>query len=964
MNKTPKIKRQEPVFKTPMTYSPRIIGNKPVPSPSRAEIWKQQLGFDDGEETTESESEDEASQNKENENFSIVEYHAIQKELEERNFQRDELLFKIKTLTDKNKQYKSRLEKEEVTKRQQMKILCKSQETQLQEKDNLISNLRSIIEEHEEQILDMEKKINGNMNQVPPGSYSQPSSLKLVEDILRLQSEKTSLTNKLEIISSEMENHSCSSKGDNSNDTSALQQAIERLEDQNRKLEEELEFYKSHQTDNTGPCHTDTEKQVEKLQSDNDKLQEEIDDLKRTNHRKSDLFRLSTQEQQQLQDDLVKLNSEIRIFDEKINKKNSELHKLQARHREEVSDLKKENQCLSQKVRDFQTDIISMQAKSPEVVTKIKRVEVQIESEQLKSSYLSCQKDRDSLQTQLASVKLELEDYHNKLTESVANNKLLQEQVHSLEVQYLNLESESEVALQAAADDKEKTVADVRETMKSSMHNLQSQYDAMCQKVGVLGSLYSNLTESFILIENQAKQFPKLIKKTVTEVTKQTTKAINDVNEYNKELVKKYHREMHLRKKYHNELVELKGNIRVFCRVRPKIKEDGGGPMANDVVEYDRDDDGLIYVTNKTRTQTFEVDKVFTQTSLQEEVFDEVKSLVTSCIDGYNVCIFAYGQTGSGKTFTMEGPPSDPGINQRALKELFNEASAKGDDWSFTITVSFIEIYNEMIRDLLSDDPSYKMEVKMNPDGGLYVPGLSFVDVNTVEDVNEVFTVGQRNRATATTNMNEHSSRSHALLCVTVTGVNKTTNTKTTGKLNLVDLAGSERVSKSGADGTRLREAQNINKSLSSLGDVIHALRSKQNFVPYRNSKLTYLLQDSLGGDSKTLMIVQVAPVEKNVAETICSLNFAQRVRTVELGQASKKMESGDLEMDPVYVTPSKSLTPLKPSSSTPNTLSRQNTPSGYTRQQQGTPFGSTTPNQSTPSKGSTPVAAKYPRRK
>jgi DNA repair exonuclease SbcCD ATPase subunit len=208
------------------------------------------------------------------------------------------------------------------------------------------------------------------MNQVPPGSYSQPSSLKLVEDILRLQSEKTSLTNKLEIISSEMENHSCSSKGDNSNDTSALQQAIERLEDQNRKLEEELEFYKSHQTDNTGPCHTDTEKQVEKLQSDNDKLQEEIDDLKRTNHRKSDLFRLSTQEQQQLQDDLVKLNSEIRIFDEKINKKNSELHKLQARHREEVSELKKENQCLSQKVRDFQTDIISMQAKSPEVIIK------------------------------------------------------------------------------------------------------------------------------------------------------------------------------------------------------------------------------------------------------------------------------------------------------------------------------------------------------------------------------------------------------------------------------------------------------------------------------------------------------------------------------------------------------------------------------------------------------------------
>ncbi|CAG2246937.1 KIFC2_3 [Mytilus edulis] len=796
MNKTPKIKRAEPVFKTPMTYSPRIVGNKPVPSPSRAEIWKQQLGFD------------------ENENFSVVEYHALQKELDERNTQRDELLFKIKTLTDKNKHYKSRLEKEELTKRQQMKILCKSQETQLQEKDNLIGNLQSIIEEHEEQLVDMEHKING--------SYKQPPSVKLIEDIKRLQMKK---------------HHS--------------QQNCKQL------------------------------------------------------HQKWKII-------------LVLL-----------------------REITQINDLQ-------------------------QVVTKIKKVEIQIESEQLKSSYISCQQDKDVLQSKLTSVQLEIEECKQKLTLSHSNNTQLLEQVQHWQNQYSSLESESEVALQAAAEDKERTVADVREAMKSSMHNLQKQYDVMCQKIGVLGSLYSDLTESYILIEKQAKQFPKIIKKTVTDVTKQTTKAISEINEYNKELVKKYHREMFLRKKYHNELVELKGNIRVFCRVRPKIREDGSGAMANDVIDYDRDDDGLLYVANKARTQTFEVDKVFTQTSTQPEVFDEVKALVTSCIDGYNVCIFAYGQTGSGKTFTMEGPQSDPGINQRALKELFSETSTRVGDWQFTITVSAIEIYNEMIRDLLSDDPSYKMEVKMNPEGGgLYVPGLSFVEVSTVAHVNEVFSIGQKNRATATTNMNEHSSRSHALLCVTVTGVNRTTNTKTIGKLNLVDLAGSERVSKSGADGTRLKEAQNINKSLSSLGDVIHALRSKQNFVPYRNSKLTYLLQDSLGGDSKTLMIVQVAPVEKNVAETICSLNFAQRVRTVELGQASKKMESGDVEMDMGSSTPSKSSTPLKQNIGGSSYTPIKNSSSTPTlRNYTGTPIGSTTPNQSTPNKGGTPVASKYPRRK
>lgn len=161
--------------------------------------------------------------------------------------------------------------------------------------------------------------------------------------------------------------------------------------------------------------------------------------------------------------------------------------------------------------------------------------------------------------------------------------------------------------------------------------------------------------------------------------------------------------------------------------------------------------------------------------------------------------------------------------------------------------------------------------------------------MNNVDELNEVFAIGKTNRSTAITDMNEHSSRSHALLCVTVTGFNKTTGRKTIGKLNLVDLAGSERVSKSGSEGARMKEAQSINKSLSSLGDVIHSLKNKSSHVPYRNSKLTYLLQESLGGDSKTLMVVQVSPVEKNVGETVCSLNFAQRVRTVELGQATKR---------------------------------------------------------------------------
>lgn len=459
--------------------------------------------------------------------------------------------------------------------------------------------------------------------------------------------------------------------------------------------------------------------------------------------------------------------------------------------------------------------------------------------------------------------------------------------------------------------------------MERNLKHLEARYKQLCEQASLVLPAYQELFKSYTQLQAQCRQFPQALQTAITGINNQICQAIRNIGDYNKDLVRRYHKEMQLRKKYHNELVELKGNIRVFCRVRPKIKEDGGGVMGNIVVDYDRDDNGLIYVNNKGRSQTFEMDLVFTPESTQQQVFDEVQSLVTSCVDGFNVCIFAYGQTGSGKTFTMEGNKDNPGINQRALAMLFKETEDRGQDWTYTITVSVMEIYNEMIRDLLSGDPSYKMEVKMKSDGGLHVPGLCSEEVKSVEDVNQVFALGQKNRATATTNMNEHSSRSHALLTVQVLGVNKTTNVRTMGKLNLVDLAGSERVSKSGADGTRLKEAQNINKSLSCLGDVIHALRSKQSHVPYRNSKLTYLLQDSLGGDSKTLMIVQIAPVEKNLGESVCSLNFAQRVRTVELGQASRQVvQTGD---ETNGVSPS---TPNK-APSTPTRSVSMNTPTG-----------------------------------
>ncbi|CAL8235990.1 unnamed protein product [Arctogadus glacialis] len=170
---------------------------------------------------------------------------------------------------------------------------------------------------------------------------------------------------------------------------------------------------------------------------------------------------------------------------------------------------------------------------------------------------------------------------------------------------------------------------------------------------------------------------------------------MQSLEEEKNRVIGKYKREMNLRKKVHNELVRLKGNIRVFCRVRPVSHEEHVSAETRSMVSFDSDDDAVLYVSKKGKTTTFDLDKVFPPQATQEEVFQEVQSLVTSYIDGFNVCIFAYGQTGSGKTYTMEGAGKEPGINQRALRLLFAEVMEKKPDWDYRITVSMVEIYNE-----------------------------------------------------------------------------------------------------------------------------------------------------------------------------------------------------------------------------------------------------------------------------
>ena len=348
--------------------------------------------------------------------------------------------------------------------------------------------------------------------------------------------------------------------------------------------------------------------------------------------------------------------------------------------------------------------------------------------------------------------------------------------------------------------------------------------------------------------------------------------------------MKLYKKVLDERKQLWNQLQDLKGAIRVYCRIRPAAQSE-------QIAAAPSTQEGCVSLLHAAKKRRFEFDRVFGPRTSQEDVFEDTKPLIRSVVDGFNVCIFAYGQTGSGKTFTMQGTTSAPGVNTRALCELFDLTKQREPEgFVYEISVSIVEIYNEKVFCLLETQRD-ALEIKQSPEG-MELVGAMKQQVNNLEDVHAILDLGAKNRSTAATNMNEHSSRSHLILLIRVEGFNRVTNEKTVGKLTLVDLAGSERLDRTGTTGTAARETVAINSSLSALGNVISALQKNDPnaHIPYRNSKLTYLLQDSLGtGNAKTLMFMQIDSRAINSGESLQSLQFAERVRTVQLATPGPK---------------------------------------------------------------------------
>ncbi|KAK7342561.1 hypothetical protein VNO80_25516 [Phaseolus coccineus] len=580
------------------------------------------------------------------------------------------------------------------------------------------------------------------------------------------------------------------------------------------------------------------------------------------------------------------------------------------KEREARLDIERSHSTLSEDLGRAQREIQSANQKIASLNEMYKRLQDYITSLQqyngkLHSELSSVEDELKRVEKEKATVVENITMLRGQLTVSVSSQEEAIKQKDVLATEVSSLRGE----LQQVRDERDRQLSQVQifsselQQIKESTKQSSTELDSLTLKANDLEVKCALKDNQIKALEEQLANAEKKLEVSDISVFETRTEFEGQrkfVNELQRRLADAEYKLIEgerLRKKLHNTILELKGNIRVFCRVRPLLADESCSTEGK-IFSYptSMETSGrAIDLAQNGQKHAFTFDKVFTPEASQEEVFVEISQLVQSALDGYKVCIFAYGQTGSGKTYTMMGRPGHPeekGLIPRSLEQIFQtKQSQQPQGWKYEMQVSMLEIYNETIRDLISTTtrvengtPGKQYTIKHDANGNTQVSDLTVVDVQSAKEVAFLLNQAANSRSVGKTQMNEQSSRSHFVFTLRIYGVNESTDQQVQGVLNLIDLAGSERLSKSGSTGDRLKETQAINKSLSSLSDVIFALAKKEDHVPFRNSKLTYLLQPCLGGDSKTLMFVNISPDPSSVGESLCSLRFASRVNACEIG--------------------------------------------------------------------------------
>lgn len=631
--------------------------------------------------------------------------------------------------------------------------------------------------------------------------------------------------------------------GKKGNTDSVLRDQIQTLMNQNKELKEHnKELDKKTQPTKRLEVKLDKkDKEIEKLHMKIEKLQDKIEFLeqnqevsphKKTKGKKAGAGSQEARALKAKEKELAKLKNKVDKLEDRVET----LTITAETRREEIKNLHSINKEQEREIKSYKGDIASVEKSNNRSLKKGEK----LREKELKEAAAK----KNELEKKLAMNKGKMAAENDNLKKELGDMK------KDLEGRLKVLKDQS-IVLNTQLDEAEQGIKERDNEIKK----LQKTIDEMKEQVDDAQDL---------LVEHKA------VKKQLKEIT-------NDFG-----IVEvKYKEETKKRKRLHNIIEDMKGKIRVFARARPmsekEIKEGNHNACTFQ-------DEMSMTVETKNGPKRYNFDNCFGPDSTQEEVFEESVSLVQSAIDGFNVCCFAYGQTGSGKTYTIQGDAKNPGLTPRIFEELFSILDSM-DNFEIDLSCYMVELYLESLKDLLKPKKAEEvpLEIKKNAHGMVLVDGAHEIPIESLQQANKIFNYGLDNRKTASTNMNKTSSRSHLVFSIVINSRNKQTGQRTVGKLSLVDLAGSERVSKTGATKDRFKEALAINKSLSALGNVISALGDgKKKHVPYRDNKLTMLMEDSLGGNAKTLMFVNVSPSSFNVDETNTSLVYAKRVKNIK----------------------------------------------------------------------------------
>jgi len=553
--------------------------------------------------------------------------------------------------------------------------------------------------------------------------------------------------------------------------------------------------------------------------------------------------------------------------------------------------------------RDAEAQKLVQKAEAESVEARRARVEAEASRDQALAAQQAAQDEVEALSERVAQLERAQAEAHQRAqADEASRTAALEARLHALEDADARAASAVRERDAALNDAKRREAEQLRreadaavavERAERARSEAQAHADAMSSRVDGLAQA-REAAEALAKTKAEEAVIAQRLERNANERAKAATKeaeACRDAFDRDRKLWDG------VRRRLHNRVVELQGNIRVFVRVRPvltvgsKVSSDEAvscppsrANSSGDEVEVP-EEIAMGGPPRKARTFRFAYDRVLGPRTDQVGVFDAVKPFCQSALDGYKVCIFAYGQTGSGKTHTMLGPPvggneDDAGILQRSLGLVFDGVATleHTQDWKFELSVEMLEIYLDGVYDLLGDSTE-KLTVRETLDEDIVVENLTRRKVECAEDADQILRAASRNRHTAATNSNKTSSRSHCLFALRISGTNGIESRE--GVLNLVDLAGSERlnVSGSGADPQLLREAKFINSSLSTLGTVVGALAKKdRSHVPYRDSRLTFLLRPSLCGDAKCLAIFNLAPEKAHLRESLSTLRFGQKV--------------------------------------------------------------------------------------